>query len=493
MTDNKNVAESVQARWARFRFSIIGPLLAAPPQSGELQNRLIELAQFEWRHPINGQPVKFSVSTLERWFYRAKSVADPVSALRTKHRSDALRSRTITAELKQMIQSQYRDHPSWSYQLHVDNLRASLKQGSQSAKMPSYQTIRRYMKANACHKQRNIRRFNTVGAERAAERLESREVRSFEVDYVHGLWHLDFHHGKRKILGKDGKWHKPLLLTIMDDHSRLACHSQWYFDETAESLVHGFMQALQKRGLPRALMSDNGSAMISGEFCQGLERLSILHQPTLPYSPYQNAKQEVFWAQVEGRLMAMLESEPNLTLSLLNEATLAWVEFEYHRSVHSELKVTPLECYTKDAHVGRPCPSSADLKAVFRREVKRKQRRSDGTFTLDGHRFEVPSAYRHLESLCVRYASWDLSTATLIDPHTNSCLSTLYPQDKSANADGLRRALKPAEGGIQDKDRYPSNPGIAPLLKALMAEYAATGLPPAYLPKEKLKSEPKSE
>jgi putative transposase len=26
-------------------------------------------------------------------------------------------------------------------------------------------------------------------------------------------------------------------------------------------------------------------------------------------------------------------------------------------------------------------------------------------------------------------------------------------------------------------------PGIAPLLRALMADYAATGLPPAYLPK----------
>ena len=39
----------------------------------------------------------------------------------------------------------------------------------------------------------------------------------------------------------------------------------------------------------------------------GLTRLGILHQTTLPYSPYQNAKQEAFWGPVEGRLMAMLE------------------------------------------------------------------------------------------------------------------------------------------------------------------------------------------
>ena len=62
-----------------------------------------------------------------------------------------------------------------------------------------------------------------------------------------------------------------------------------------------------------------------------------MHTPTLPYSPYQNAKQEVFWAQVEGRLMAMLEGVEPLDLKCLNEATQAWVELEYQRARHSEL------------------------------------------------------------------------------------------------------------------------------------------------------------
>ena len=296
---------------------------------------------------------------------------------------------------------------------------------------------------------------------------------------------MDFHHGSRKILGKNGKWHKPLLLAILDDHSRLVCHSQWYLDETVETLVHGFMQALQKRGLPRALMSDNGSAMIAAEFYQGLERLGIVHQLTLPYSPYQNAKQEVFWAQVEGRLMAMLENEVELTLPLLNEATIAWIEFEYHRKLHSELGATPLERYLKqDKNVGRSCPDTAILKSAFCAEVKRKQRKSDGTFTLEGCRFEVPSAYKHLQVLSVRYARWDLSHALLIDPHSNACLTTLYPQDKSANADGRRRMLN-QENTPRSIDTDIKASGIAPLLKALIAEYAATGMPPAYLPSHK--------
>lgn len=475
-------AESPQVLWARFRFSIVGHLLSSPPESGELKKTFVELSQRQWIHPISKNPIHFGISTLERWFYQAKNSIDPFNVLRSKRRSDASRSRQISEQLKCVIQAQHRDHPGWSYQLHADNLVTRVKESPEIGNMPSYSTIRRYMKVNGFQKRRVVRQRDTAGAQLAAERLEQREVRSFEMDHVHALWHLDFHHGSRKILDKDGEWKKPLLLCILDDRSRVACHAQWYFDETTESLVHGFSQALQKRGLPRALMTDNGSAMTAGEFTQGLERLSILHYLTLPYSPYQNAKQEVFWAQVEGRLMAMLEGEPELTLPMLNEATIAWVEFEYHRKFHTEIGTKPITRYIEDPNVGRECPRSVELRQGFCIQEKRKQRRSDGTFSLCAKRFEVPSQYRHLEHLCVRYARWDLSYVALVDPNTDKCQELLYPQDKSANAEGIRRALNPIENEFTPAEKTSS--GIAPLLKALMAEYAATGLPPAYLPKE---------
>lgn len=477
MVNDKDNADTRQARWARFRFSIIGPLLSAPPEPGWLHAALISLSKKEWRHPMTGLPMKIGVSTIERWLYQARHESDPVHALRTKRRTDAGVTREINAALKLEIQKQYRAHPSWSYQLHADNLAVRVQEKPELAPMPSYNTIRRYMKTNGLSKRRMVKKRQTEGSIKAQERLEAREVRSFEVDYVNGLWHLDFHHGSRKILDKKGQWRKPLLLAIIDDHSRLICHAQWYFDEEVDSLVHGFTQALQKRALPRALMSDNGSAMTSAEFIQGLERLGILHQPTLPYSPYQNAKQEVLWAQVEGRLMAMLEREGNLTLPLLNTATLAWIEQEYHQTVHSEIDDTPLNRYLKSPDVGRICPDTSVLKQAFCAQVNRTLRKSDGTLSIEGRRFEVSSRYRHLEKLTIRYARWDLSFALLIDPHTNVCLERLYPQDKSANASGLRRALEPKE-----EPCFLLEPeGIAPLLKKLMADFSATGLPPAYL------------
>jgi len=96
-----------------------------------------------------------------------------------------------------------------------------------------------------------------------------------------------------------GQWQRPLALGILDDHSRYCVHLQWYLSETTEDLVHGFSQGIQKCGLPRAALSDNGSAMLADEFTEGLLRLGILHETTLPFSAY-----------AESRVMQSCAAEP---------------------------------------------------------------------------------------------------------------------------------------------------------------------------------------
>ena len=472
--------EPSRLRWARLRFAVVGPLLSSPPPDGQLQQALQQLARRHWIHPITAEPVQFGQSTIERWYYAARQSPDPLSALRPKRRNDAGHQRQFGPELKQALQQQHHAHPGWSYQLHRDNLGAIVRQRPELGPLPSYSTVHRYMKAHGLHKRRRVARRNTAGALAAEQRLQRREVRSYEVDHVHGLWHLDYHHGSRKIVTPDGRWVKPMLLAIMDDRTRLICHAQWYLDETTESLVHGFSQAVQKRALPRALMTDNGAAMMASEFTQGLERLGILHQTTLPYSPYQNAKQEFFWTNVEGRLLAMLEGEAEITLALLNRATQAWLEQEYHHRHHAELGCSPLQRYLQDPNVGRDSPDSQQLRRAFRTQVKRKQRRSDGTISLAGQRFEVPGHYRHQEHLYLQYARWDLGHVELVDVHSHTVLCRLYPLDKSANASGHRRTVDLVTAPIESLNPV----GIAPLLQQLMADYAATGLPPAYIPKD---------
>jgi putative transposase len=492
--------------WARFRFSVVGALLSSPPPHGMVHAALQTLAAKTWTHPVNGRDVQFSAATIARWYYTARGAQqDPVAALRRAVRKDCGRI-TLPPPLADVLFRQYRDYDFWTYQLHYDNLAARVKADASLGPLPSYSTVRRYMQAHGLLRKRRSASKVRPGQERAAHRRERREVRSYEAQYVGALWHLDFHHSSLKVLTPRGQWQRPLALGILDDHSRLCCHLQWYLSETAEDLVHGLSQAIQKRGLPRALLTDNGSAMIAEEVTEGLLRLGIVQELTLPYSPYQNGKQECFWATLEGRLMAMLGGVKQLTLELLNQATQAWAEMEYNRAPHRELSCSPVERFARAADVLRTSPCSQALREAFRLQVRRRQRQSDGTISLEGVRFEVPARYRHFRELTVRYARWDLSQVDLVDPRQGTMLAALYPLDRQANASGQRSLFpleppaaagdKHAPGDRQptgqpdrpSRDQQPAEPEhpaaeLPPLLQQILEAYAATGLPPAYLPK----------
>ena len=64
---------------SRLRFSIIGPLLAAPPEPRQLNGAFAALAAKTWRHPITGLDVRFGASTLERWNRRDAPPDDGVA------------------------------------------------------------------------------------------------------------------------------------------------------------------------------------------------------------------------------------------------------------------------------------------------------------------------------------------------------------------------------------------------------------------------------
>jgi len=443
---------SVHQRWAHLRFSVIGQLLAAPPPKGELRAEIKRLAARTWQHPISGESVRFAASTIERWLLRARRERrDPVAVLRRKVRADA-GIQQVGLAIRELLRAQYAAHPNWSVQLHYDNLRALAEQDSKLAALPSYSSIRRLFVAQGWRKRRRPGGGrDTAGAQRAEARLAAREVRSYEAAYVGSLWHWDGHTGSRPVLTAHGQWVTPVLIGVIDDHSRLACHLQWYLTENAECLAHALAQAIQKRGLPRAGLSDNGAAMLAAEIAEGLARLGIVHETTLAYSPYQNGKIESLWGSVEGRLMAMLEGVADLTLTTLNDATQAWGEYEYNRSVHAETGQAPLTRYLAGPEVLRPSPDSEALRQAFTRTERRTQRQSDGTLVIEARRFEVPNRYRHLRSLYVRYAQWDLSQVYLLDERSERILCRLYPQDKTSNARAVRRPLQPLASAGPDR------------------------------------------
>jgi transposase InsO family protein len=101
--------------------------------------------------------------------------------------------------------------------------------------------------------------------------------RIFEAESPNDLWQSDVMHGPVLFCG--GKQRKSYLIAFIDDHSRLIPHARFYPSEGLASLMDCFSQALRKRGLPRKLYVDNGSAFRSRqlEFTTASLAIALIH------------------------------------------------------------------------------------------------------------------------------------------------------------------------------------------------------------------------
>jgi hypothetical protein len=207
---------STSALWARFRFSVVGPLLSSPPERGQLKAALRALAEKTWTHPVSGAQVRFSVVTIERWYYTAQRAKDdPVGVLRRAVRSDCGKV-TLAPALAEHLRKQYHEHPHWSYQLHYDNLAARVKADATLGPLRAYVTVRRYMQAHGMPRKPRSAPHGRPSEALAEKRREQREIRSYEAEYVGSLWHLDFHHGSLQVLTSRGQWQRPLAQRLRD-------------------------------------------------------------------------------------------------------------------------------------------------------------------------------------------------------------------------------------------------------------------------------------
>jgi putative transposase len=78
---------------------------------------------------------------------------------------------------------------------------------------------------------------------------------------------------------------KTYLFAIIDDHSRLIAHGQFYLAETLENYLDCLWTALRKRGVPRKLYVDNGASFKAHRLQLGCASLEIGLRYARPYRP----------------------------------------------------------------------------------------------------------------------------------------------------------------------------------------------------------------
>ncbi|MFQ5629242.1 MAG: DDE-type integrase/transposase/recombinase [bacterium] len=245
------------------------------------------------------------------------------------------------------------------------------------------------------------------------DKNSAKERRAFEAPHAASLWQTDVMYGPYiTVKGKNHRCHKQqtYLVAIIDDHSRLCCHAEFYLEQSIGSIVDTFKKACQKRGVPERLYCDHGKVFTTSQLTRigALISTVILHPEV--GDPAARGKVERFFRTVrDSFLNKLLNLEPPKNLLQLNEKFSAWVETSYNNKHHSGINQIPMQKWLLSAHNVRLLPLNENIDLAFMLEVTRKVKK-DGTFSLNSIIFEITSSLAG-KSIHIRYSPFDLSRA----------------------------------------------------------------------------------
>ena len=392
---------------ALWRYQLIAPLLALQNEPRGSKIRLLRQIAAQTRdHPVRG-PVRLHTRTLEDWLARYRQ--NGFDGLIPLPRKDQGKSRIIDETLAAHIERLATSHPT----LDGPGLLAELR-ALKLPVLPSLSSLYRFLRA---------RGLDQRGAPPRADH------RAFEFDLPGDCWQSDVMYGPT-IAQSDGKRRKTFLIAVLDDHSRLICHAQFYYEQHLTALKDCLKQALLKRGLPRRLYLDNGRIFRSRALLALAAHLGLQLLHTRPYQPQGRAKLERWFGHVRSAFLARLDQKALTDLGYLNRLLFAWIEGDYHVSPHRSLDgQSPLDRWMRSADALRPLPRDLDLDRLFLEQARRRVSK-DGTLSLKGIRFEAgPFFIGHRIEL--RFDSFDLRRIWRIDD--DGAWHELYPVDLAGN------------------------------------------------------------
>jgi transposase InsO family protein len=351
-------------RIALFRFGVIAPLVDRHLSRGERERILGEIAESTWQIPGSTR-TSIGRSTVMKWLTRYRRSGGDIASLQPQRRSDRGSARSIEEETAAALVELKQQLPDCSLEalLTVARQRRIIDAGFSASRQSIYRLFARHG-LNDRHPQPVDRR-------------------KFEAELPNDLWQSDSMHGP-KITG-EAMMRKSYLFAIIDDHSRLVVHAQFYLNESIDSFRDCLLQALEKRGLPRRLYTDNGSAFRTHQLRYACGRLGIALLHSRPGIPEGRGKIERFFRTVRSQLLPLLSEAKEL--EQLNAGLASWLEQDYHARAHSSTGASPLKRYLDHLHALRPAPDG--LRDYFRIPTTRKVDK-DRTVSLLGRLFEAP-------------------------------------------------------------------------------------------------------
>ncbi len=370
-----------QEKIAVFRFGVIFPLVERNLREywGEKERILRELVSKEWEIPFSDRTY-ISKATILNWIKRYEDGGRKIEALFPESRGDRGRMRSISDEQVDALVALRKENPKISTPrlVEIATAKGVFPPGSEVSMASIYRLLK----------------LHKVKRQKTAE-----DRRKFEVQMSNDLWQSDCMHGPKVF--HEGKQRKTYLFALLDDHSRLIPHGQFYLAETFENYLDCLWIAMRKRGLPRKLYVDNGPSFRSHRLQIGCAALEVGLRYAKPYRPQGKGKIERFFRTVRSQFLS--EIPENISFEELNRLFHQYIEERYHSRIHGGTGQSPIDRYLDDAKVLRKAPDH--LPEYFRkREIRTVN--NDRTVQLHGRLYEAPTGLVGMR-IVLRFENYD--------------------------------------------------------------------------------------
>jgi len=400
--------ENLREARALARFAAVQMVVQARQSGVAFVQALTQAAEQAWDGRF------FSARTIEQWYYGYQR--GRFGALQGRPRADKGVHRALDAAALEALVQLRRAHPHLTVKALSEELvrRGVLEPGGFSAS-----TLHRRLAEAGLDRQ----------SLRAGTALSGGPTKAFELPLPNLLWMADCMYGPTVTTGTGPQ--RTFLFALLDDCTRLCPHGQFYGQERLEGFLDTLRQAVQTRGIPDKLYTDNGAAFKSqhlGIVCANLG-IRLIH--CKPYHSWSKGKIERFFLSVQTQFQPTLVFEPVHALEELNRRFWRWLETEYHQREHTALEgESPARRFARLGTSLRLVDTNNCLDRLFLMRVPRRVRK-DATFSLGGRFWEVPT---HLRGQLITVHFDPIGYARVEVWFAQRCLGAARPCNKQRNA-----------------------------------------------------------
>ena len=369
MNDDKRKKEV-----ALFRLAVLGDLIHAELRRGAQRRALGKKAKEVWLCP-DGKSRRISAKTIESWLsaYRKHGI----DGLVPRERKDKGVCKAIPQHLQDLIVDMKREDTGRSVRLILSELCGS---GLIRPDQFSASSVGRLLKSR--------------GLTGPKLELETPTRYRFVAATCNDLWQGDACHGPKLFDKASGRELRVKIFGLLDDKSRLVTYLRAGFHERQEDFLRVLLEAIVRRGIPRAVLLDNHGSFSGSDARIACAQLGIRLVFARPYDGASKGKIERFWRTLRAHVLNRLDMTKVTTLDDLNVRLMTWVTSEYNQRPHAGTSGrTPLSVFEEDADQVRRVEDSGDLESAFDASFERTVK-NDATCSFRGRVFEVPPHLR---------------------------------------------------------------------------------------------------